>query len=312
MWTTLLKQTKSHIVPHAEAVWGANSGTVRLVSTGVNLVFRFEAHGAGRYLRINVLPGAAVAAALDFLQHVASMGAPVCRPVRSASGRLGEELATTDRTFVVTAAEEVPGEVIRQDETNPAVYQAWGRSLAPLHEASRSFNYESRHDYHDWTWDWEQVGRRIETAPIAVRAAYDSLGPWLQSLPVSSEVFGLTHADFRAGNVTWDGRQVHIFDFDEPTEQWFAADVARPFIGLTDLPIAERRPLQEAFLRGYRAVRPVADRWVESLPRFMQLRALDGYTWLTSDWLDQQIPGGEDRRTALARLLRIIKNPPEW
>ncbi len=91
--------------------------------------------------------------------------------------------------------------------------------------------------------------------------------------------YGLTHGDYRPGNVVWDGQVARTIDFDEPNFHWLIADVARALMELRDLPLARRRRHREEFLRGYRAEREIEPFRVGQLPYFVQHRALLMRAW---------------------------------
>jgi len=130
---------------------------------------------------------------------------------------------------------------------------------------------------------FSEIGKRISRAALAryvdhacadafdrgierLQAALDGLGE-------GSEVIGLIHRDFALDRLRIDGDRVGAVGFDRCSWGYFAADIARLFIGLRGR--AEAEALQAAFLDGYRGIRPISDGAIDRLPVFDALRAVD-------------------------------------
>ncbi|MDH5506306.1 MAG: phosphotransferase [Anaerolineae bacterium] len=288
MWYETQKRLEHAITPAvAAARWGAEAGALRLVNDGINVVYRFERGGQGYYLRLvhaALRDRATLEAVLDYLRHLAGAGAAVCRPVESLAENWVEDVVQGEELFLATVVQEVAGELLDVQQAGEAVMRAWGRSLAGLHNAAESFVPRDAATYYTWEKLWEEIAGLIGKHGDAMeRAEYQRVDAWLRELPRDAGSFGLTHADYRAGNMIWDGAQVHTIDFDEPVYHWYAADIARVMLDFEDSPPALREQAREWFVAGYRAVRPLAARWVDDLDWLMRMKRLGMYIWTVAE-----------------------------
>jgi Ser/Thr protein kinase RdoA (MazF antagonist) len=312
-------------VPEAVAQWGGQPASIRLVSEGVNIVFRFELDGEGRFLRFAhdcLIAKHRVEAAVDFLSHVAREGAPVCQPVASHAGRLVEVMPNDRGNWLATVTAEAPGHVLGSESREPAACEAWGRSLGLLHQAAETYRPTESGGFQRWQDIWDGVKERINPQDTLAVAEFERLDAWLATVPPPSDPhpdFGLTHGDFRAGNALWDSRsrQITVIDFDEPHRDWFAADVARAFLEFVRRPREQRLALQAWFLRGYRSARCFPDFWEGNIAYFIRLRALDAYTWHDVDLTaqEQSVPDEDDAAVGsdfVRFLRRRFAHPGLW
>lgn len=299
----------------ARAHWNAEPGSVRLASEGVNTVFRFQANGRGAFLRLThreLVSHAELDSALDYLRHLVENDAPVCHPLQSTTGVWVEAPAELHGRFFATAVAEVPGEPIGLLHTEPAVYRAWGRSLARLHLAAERYRPGLRVRFESVDSVRRDTDRRIAPHDRAARAEFQRVDAWLRALPRGADVFGVTHFDYRPGNVFWDGETAWAIDFDDPVHHWYAADVARPFQEFAEEKVPGRRDFLAWFAEGYRSLRRLDDRWIRDVPWFMRLKDLGRYTWVLHCWSGPTVPGGEDRGAFLARMRAQFANPQPW
>lgn len=83
-------------------------------------------------------------------------------------------------------------------------------------------------------------------------------------------------ADFELDNLAWAGDRPIAYDFDEAAVSWFAADIAYALRDLADPtghPADEYRARFDAFIAGYRSLRPLDDQDIGRLPLFAGLHA---------------------------------------
>ena len=281
-WGHTLRQLDHKAIPaFAAAFWGADQDSVRLVSDGFNVVFRFVTDGQAHYLRVNhpdclTYPGK-FPAAVDFLRHVSKSGASVCRPVPSLTGHWIETLPSG---YMATVVQEVPGSEIPLSETDPAVFHAWGRSLGSLHNASESYVPAAGMRFLTADELWQETSECLFPHDQAGREEFRQIDAWLKAMPErTSADYGMTHSDFRPGNMRWDGETVWIIDFDEPVYHWYVSDLARALLEYSDRPIEERRMISDQIVSGYRAVRPLDGFWLDNLSWFVRLKNLAMYAW---------------------------------
>ena len=137
MWNQTLKKIDHTTTPDtAAACWGADAQSVKLVSDGINLVYRFEIDGKVKYLRIThpkIRPLSDLEAAIDYQLHLCRQQAPICQPIPSQSGNYIETVTQGDLSFLVHVTNEVPGQIIDFSHTERTFYETWGKSLARIH-----------------------------------------------------------------------------------------------------------------------------------------------------------------------------------
>ena len=292
-WDKTLEQLNHRVtVPIAVERWGGAPDSLRYVRTGVNAVFRFQRNNTGCYLRIahdGLIDSRKVTSALRFLSHLWREGAAVCEPIASVNGQLMESISIdgeteslpSDGNWMATVTREVAGTPLGWDLTELAAFEAWGRCLGSLHDASRSYISHPEDAFgtsgiHAHRENWKRTRQRINDFDHLALQEYAALDAWYESLPIADDhpEFGLLHGDTNAHNVIWDGRSVTAIDFDEPGWGWFVEDVARSFV--TYWWKDQRHLFRDSFLRGYRSVREFSEFWEKCIP-FMMRRWSLGY-----------------------------------
>ncbi|MCA9541755.1 MAG: phosphotransferase, partial [Myxococcales bacterium] len=114
---------------------------------------------------------------------------------------------------------------------------------------------------------------RFEEAASLVADRLDAFG-------TAPDRFGLIHADLHYGNVMTHGGDVFAIDFDDSGEGWFLYDMA------VTLKVVRQKPeygaARAAWLRGYRAVRPLSDEHLALLDTLMLARTICQAQWVAS------------------------------
>lgn len=92
--------------------------------------------------------------------------------------------------------------------------------------------------------------------------------------------YGLIHADMRLANLLIDGDNPTLIDFDDSGLGWFLYDFA------TGVSFMETHPqvpaLREAWVRGYRGVRPLSSEEEREIDTFVMLRRMALLAWIGS------------------------------
>ena len=291
------------------SLWGGDPDSLELVRDIINVVFRYEEPGqGGRYLRISKFwEPKKIIGATDYLCFLWEGGAPVCAPVAAKNGRfINHHTAPNGDRYICRVYSEAVGETLTNRCADPGIYEAWGKALAQLHNVA--IHYQPAPDLYFHTWEKEFADTKRWLSPddtIAWRE-FEQLWRWFDAMPPIDGGFGITHADCNAGNFVWNGRSITIIDFDEPMLNWFASDVARPFIEIQDFPLPLRRQLMTAFLHGYRQVRPLDEAAAAYLPWFIRFKSLSFYAWEIGDC------GTPYETEYLAEMRRQFTNPVEW
>lgn len=106
------------------------------------------------------------------------------------------------------------------------------------------------------------------------------IGERLAAYGAGPDRFGLIHCDLRLANLLIDGPDVKVIDFDDCGFSWFMYDAATP------VSFYEHEPqvpdLIEAWVEGYRRVRPLPQADEAEIPTFVMLRRLLLVAWIGS------------------------------
>ena len=289
-WIDTLKTLELGTAEQAAALWNADAGSLEMVGTSANAVFRFATDKQIRYLRLThqaLRDHEFVAAGLDWLRHLHAAGAFVPESLPSARGWLIEDVMQGDGVFLASVMAGAPG-VPLGDDLGPKALEAWGESLGRLHQASESYRRQPiklSSGLEQWPESFTLLGfwaniQNVVSSDPELQQAHAELGAWLASLPASECM--VTHGDFRPGNAIWDGSRVVIVDFDEPTLAWAEYDVARAMLRDACKPFAHPTAHLETFLRGYSNVRALPHA-VQRVPMFVRVRALLMLAWSLED-----------------------------
>jgi Ser/Thr protein kinase RdoA (MazF antagonist) len=254
---------------------------IEFVSSGANFVYRAKQNNQTAYLRMvhwDFRDEEFLAAGIDWARHCFQHGARVCTAIASRNGHLIEAVGLW-MCILWRGIEGVP----LGDNMTPTQLEAWGGALARLHMASVSYtpeltactNGKFLPEHFSLRQFWQNIAPTLEPDP-ELWTVYLELGAWLESLPNADMC--LCHGDFRPANAVWDGRQVWVIDFDEPTLAHPEYDIARACL---------RDDLQpflvghlEVFLRGYERVLPCKP---ELIFNFLRVRALLMLAWSLQD-----------------------------
>jgi len=129
--------------------------------------------------------------------------------------------------------------------------------------------------------DLEQSWAHLSRAD---RALLDAVGAQVQqamdSLGEGREVFGLIHADLYERNYLFANGDVHAIDFDGCGWGYYLFDIGVAFSTLLARP--EYPALRQAFLDGYRRVRPLAAHHEALIDTFIAGRLMGHVLWLAA------------------------------
>jgi Ser/Thr protein kinase RdoA (MazF antagonist) len=186
---------------------------------------------------------------------------------------------------------EILGDVLDRDGAMAADdnFRRLGAAVAALHAQSAYWEPPRGFTRHSLDAEglvgsaplWGPFWSSPNLAPVEramLRDTRRSLASALHRLGRGADVFGLIHADLHPGNVVMKDGLLTVIDFDDAAFGWRAFDIA----------VAVSRQwgesgfdaILEAFLDGYRSVRPL-DRDTEALvPMFCLIRALSVIGWL--------------------------------
>lgn len=191
----------------------------------------------------------------------------------------------------VTALGWVEGTILAESgETELEQYEQVGALMAALHEHATRWQPPAGFEALAWdadgllgehaTWGrfWESPLVDDEGRALLARFRAHAREQ-LDAFGQAPDRFGLVHGDFLPENLLLglDGTFT-LLDFDDCGRGWFLFDIATALVmaTLTDDPDA----CNDAFVRGYRSVRPLSDEHLELLPLFLVLRGATYVGWM--------------------------------
>ncbi len=301
------------IVARAAARYGLRAQDLQPLSGG-HLAGVYACSLAGKECVLRITPpneemtARSVLATLAWLEHAAARGGAVTVPVRSAGGRLIEELAGTEGTYLVTGWVRARGRAaqgIPIEAWSGTAIGALGRAVGRLHALAAEYRPA---DASLRRPEWTEVGNCF--LPVSVRRGDEEIGARgrallarLEGLPRGPDAYGLIHTDLHLGNVCVDPRDatVTILDWDDCSYGWFVMDVALTFFDALVLWPQEQSPgglerFARHYLAGYREERTLGTAQLGWLPLFLSLLEVGVYTQVCGQ------AGADD--TWVARFLR--------
>jgi Ser/Thr protein kinase RdoA (MazF antagonist) len=307
---------RSPIAEQIAAPWlaGWPEAVVRCGPASSNIVCRVTADGRRHYLRCNHESERTFddyVAEMVFVEHLAAQGVRVARPMPSQAGRLVEQVPTPLGIFYAVLLEEAEGVERELMTMNAPSMRMWGGTMAGLHATAQGYTGLGRSDWR------EHLLFAQNLIPVTEEAAHRELAivaSALGALPVDATCFGLIHFDMEADNMRWQDGVPTIFDFDDSAHYWFAADVAYALRDLYDDRIERINatdPRLQAFVAGYRAVRPLPEHHLQLLPLFMRAHNLYWFARLHRSIAAGMVPGEPswttDLRSTLARMMNEFR-----
>lgn len=170
-------------------------------------------------------------------------------------------------------------------------FETLGAIAARTHEHSRSWTWPPFFERLVWdekavfgpdpTWgDWRdgpevsgEIRDTLEEVETRIRARLRAFGR-------GPERYGLIHADMRLANLLVKGDHIHLIDFDDCGLGWYLYDFATAISFIEDDP---RVPaMKDAWVRGYRSVRPLSAEEEREIDTFVMLRRMALLAWIGS------------------------------
>jgi amicoumacin kinase len=235
-----------------------------------------------------------ILAELHWVNYLHSNGINVPEVFSSAKGETVEEITAGDGShFYFCMFSKVKGNSIhvKEDRFNEELFFAWGKAIGKMHKATRAYN-EAEELKRRPSWnddDLLAIENYIPSNEKIIVSRTKELLQELAALPTTKEYFGLIHGDIHSGNFFFDGRDIHIFDFDDSSYHWFTSDIAIPlyysvFYRFPNENAQERNDFAHAFItaftKGYETERMLPPQWKEHLSYMLRLRDVTLYSVL--------------------------------
>ncbi|MEK0315557.1 GNAT family N-acetyltransferase [Cohnella sp. 56] len=262
-------------------LWDHDAHTLKFWRASSNFVYTFERRGSRQFLRFvhetdNSL--VRIQAELDYMRFLAASDYPTAAPVLSIHDNRVETVETAgDGRYYGVVFEQAAGSPIPMEQMTDQHAEAWGGSLAALHQRSEQYSPgpAARGSWHDALLFISSVLQRHPDESGA-RLELDRLREQLSALPTDAAHFGLIHYDFQADNLFYlsgESRYCAI-DFDDAMYHWYAMDIVSALADLAELHDDDARRVQAHFLTGYRAIRPLSERCQQAFPLFRRFAEL--------------------------------------
>jgi Ser/Thr protein kinase RdoA (MazF antagonist) len=173
----------------------------------------------------------------------------------------------------------------------PASFELLGSITARMH--GHALTWRRPEGFRRFAWDYDgsfgaearwgrwQDGVAIGPEEQAVLARLDdTLRDRLRRFGQGEQRYGLVHADLRLANLLEHGDQTYVIDFDDCGWSWLLYDFGTAVSFFEhDARVPE---LTEAWVRGYRSVRPLPSEDEHEIPTFVLMRRLLLVAWIGS------------------------------
>jgi Ser/Thr protein kinase RdoA (MazF antagonist) len=280
------------IAPTAlELVHIAENVTFRVTGSRGGTVYVLRLHRPGYRTQEELVSERMWIRALD----EAGIGVPA--PVRAPDGAdyVLVRIAVTGEHRYAGLAHWVDGEILSgvlrraaEADARGRYYEQLGAMMASLHNQSTAWSVPPsfrRHrldadglmgDRPFWGpfWDHAALSESERQLLLAARAKAHAA---LEGLGRDPATWSLIHADMHPGNILVAGERLAIIDFDDAGFGWHHYDIAVALIHQRGEP--DEALIEEAFLRGYRAVRPFAEAAAALIPLFTVVRGMAQIGW---------------------------------
>lgn len=315
MWNvdrTIAASGSSPVAARLLEDWRYEPGSVRFFRSSANFLYVFHYEQSQYFLRFAEQSQRSrefVEAEVALLQWLAGEGIDVAIPVRSPTGNLTNTVETAWGTFHTVVFQAIAGTQYDIGELKGPQFSEWGAALGKLRAVMKGRPLAVANARDTWRDRLNEARRCVPDHARLVRAELDTIFLALDTLPPDGDTFGLIHFDFELDNLIWDGRTIHILDFDGCTGCWYEADIAFAVRELIATGAETSDPAIRKFLSGYATHHSVQPDVADRLPIFLRLadvltfasiaRALDFVaTAEHPDWLTGLIDKLRNRMTA--------------
>lgn len=225
----------------------------------------------------------------------AGISVPEPIPTRAGEDYALVDVAATGERRWAGLARWIAGEVLfdivakESDAANEGHFERLGAIMAAMHNQASVWTpptHFKRHalDEHGlmgespfWGPFWDHAMFSASEREVLL-AARGRLHGALTRLGKDPAIYSVIHADLHPGNVLIDAGRLAVIDFDDAAFGWHMYDLA---VGLVfQRTHANFAGFRDACVRGYRSVRPLADRDLALLDMFLLARNLVQVGWL--------------------------------
>lgn len=215
------------------------------------------------------------------------------RPIPGRDGELVQEgrVPALPEPRLMVMFEFAAGRQPDEDEDLAAPFERLGAIAACTHIHSQKWEKPEPLDRLVWDvdavfgpdayWgDWREAPNVTPDIRDVLEKAQAVVCDRLAAFGKGADRYGLIHADMRLANLLIDGDHPTLIDFDDSGLGWFLYDFA------TGVSFMETHPqvpaLRDAWVKGYRSVRPLSDEEEHEIDTFVMLRRMALLAWIGS------------------------------
>jgi Ser/Thr protein kinase RdoA (MazF antagonist) len=271
-------------------------GDLRFITQVQNYIFAYERNGEEFILRLTPQSHQSpeqVRAEVDWVNDLAGQGVPVAGVVPASDGSLCQAVELVGKYFTAVSFQRVKGEIGSAKYWTADIFFEWGRLTGRLHRQSRKYQPAFGRRRASWGDQLPSVIPESVDDEIAMeRLAKVAEG--VNSLPKSSDSYGLIHADLHFWNFGVSPAGLTVFDFDNSEYNWFVADLGTALFeaatcGYQKLPRDEFiKGFLEKFVEGYERESTLGAA-VEQIPLFAKVREICIYLVLRKRWKNRTL-----------------------
>ena len=288
---------------------------VRFIAQVQNYIFSYQRDGVKFILRLTPQMhqcAEQVRAEVEWVNDLAARGVRLAAVVPAVDGSLSHPIEIAGEHFTAVSFQKVPGEIGSREHWTPAIFFEWGRLTGRLHRESRKYEpaFVRRASWIDRLPSLvpESVDDEIAIERLA------QLVQTLDSMPKSTDSYGLIHADLHFWNFSVSSGELTVFDFDNSEYNWFVADLGTAVFEAATCNY-QKLPGQEfikvflgEFGNGYEQESNLGDAG-KQVPSFAKLREICIYLVLRKRWKNRALTEFQRRFFESVRL-GVVEDVP--
>ncbi|WP_010093777.1 phosphotransferase enzyme family protein [Ornithinibacillus scapharcae] len=249
---------------------------------------------------------------LDWINFLHQHGANVSVVFPSINQNLIEKQVAEDGTiFFACLFSKVSGVPIRSNDErfSEPFFESWGKEIGKMHRITKEYQPDAVFRKQWFEDDLFELEKYVPQEELVIQQTKKVVAV-LKELP-REEGFGLIHNDVHNGNFFYDGKGIHVFDFDDACYFWHVSDIAIPlYYSCYSLFPNKNMPGKEefanrfitAFMFGYQQEMEPPKEWETLLPLFLKVRDITLYAAL------HKKIATEDRNELLQKRMQDIKD----
>jgi Ser/Thr protein kinase RdoA (MazF antagonist) len=282
--------------------WDLEVVDIAPIKVRENAVFRVDLAGGGRaVLRVHrdgYHSDAALASEFVWMRALQAAGISVPCVIRSRHDRDFEVIATaTAGARQIDVFEWISGRQLGSVESGVGgdvaaiaeQYHTIGSIAARMHNHTADWRHPAGFCRHAWNsaglvGEQPLWGRFWELAALTpgqkslLERARERIAVELAAYGMSSDRYGLIHADLVPENLLVDDTRIQVIDFDDAGFGWHLFELATSLYFITGDSIYPTA--REALIRGYRSERDLSDAALRLLPMFLAVRGTTYLGWV--------------------------------